>query len=140
MGKLYAVLLVSLFTVSAGAESLRVSIGNIESATGSIVLAVFDKPDHWLDTKAKESPFREATYVVESTDDATIVIDIPAGRYAISVFHDLNDNKKLDTNFIGYPKEPFGFSAPMGRFGPPKFEVASIKVGAQDNKIIIELN
>ena len=43
--------------------------------------------------------------------------------------HDENDNKKLDTNLIGIPKEGFGYSKDaMGRFGPPKFDDAVLTV------------
>ena len=42
---------------------------------------------------------------------------------------DLNKNKKLDTNFLGIPKEPYGFSnEKKGRFGPPKFKEVSFKL------------
>ena len=47
---------------------------------------------------------------------------VPPGTYAISVFHDANENGKLDSNFAGIPKEGFGFSNnAMGMFGPPSF-------------------
>ena len=49
--------------------------------------------------------------------------------YAFTFFHDLNKNKKLDTNFLGIPKEPYGFSnEKKGRFGPPKFKEVSFKL------------
>lgn len=45
------------------------------------------------------------------------------GRYALRVFQDLNGNGKLDTGWMGIPKEPYGFSNnAMGRFGPPAVE------------------
>jgi len=48
--------------------------------------------------------------------------NIPPGEYAISIFHDENDNGKLDTNFIGIPKEPYGFSNnPVIKLRPPTF-------------------
>ena len=55
---------------------------------------------------------------------------VPFGTYALKVFHDENDNGKLDTNFVGMPKEAFGFSNDaMGRFGPPDFDAASFELG-----------
>ncbi|MEO8590991.1 MAG: DUF2141 domain-containing protein [Flavobacteriales bacterium] len=59
--------------------------------------------------------------------------DLTVGRYAIKAFHDVNDNGKLDTNWIGIPSEPYGFSNDaMGTFGPPSFEQAGfvVKTGA----------
>jgi len=35
---------------------------------------------------------------------------IPPGTYAIACYHDENDNGKLDTNFLGIPKEGTGAS------------------------------
>jgi len=51
--------------------------------------------------------------------------DLPYGEYAIKVFHDKNDNQKLDKNLLGIPKEAYGFSNnARGTFGPPAFEKA----------------
>ncbi|MCX2763828.1 DUF2141 domain-containing protein [Aquimarina muelleri] len=36
--------------------------------------------------------------------------DFPYGEYAISCFYDANNNKKMDTNFLGIPKEKVGAS------------------------------
>jgi uncharacterized protein (DUF2141 family) len=55
---------------------------------------------------------------------------VPAGRYALSVVHDENANRKLDT-FAGIPTEGFGFSRnPVVRFGPPRFDKVSIELAA----------
>lgn len=45
------------------------------------------------------------------------------GAYAITIYHDANENGKLDTNFIGLPKERYGFSNnPSTMFGPPSYK------------------
>ena len=36
--------------------------------------------------------------------------DIPPGTYAVKLHIDENENGKLDTNFIGIPKEQYGIS------------------------------
>jgi uncharacterized protein (DUF2141 family) len=63
---------------------------------------------------------------------AVVMLDnVAPGRYALSFIHDENDNKKLDTNWIGIPKEGFGYSKDaMGKFGPPKFDDALLDVPA----------
>ena len=141
------IFILPVFPVTAEAElaeatgELHITISNIETARGTLQVAVYNKGDDWLDSKAGNPPFISATKIVSSTDNATVVIEnMPAGNYAISIFHDLNENKKLDTNFIGFPKEPFGFSAPMSRFGPPKYKDASISVKQGVNPIEIALN
>jgi len=62
--------------------------------------------------------------------------DVAPGTYAIKAFHDVDANGKLDTNFMGIPKEPYGFSNDaMGTFGPPTFQQASFAVGASSTKV-----
>jgi len=36
--------------------------------------------------------------------------NVPAGTYAIFLFHDTNSNNKMDKNFMGIPKEGYGAS------------------------------
>ena len=54
--------------------------------------------------------------------------EIPTGTYAIGVYVDENENEKLDTNFLGIPKEQYGFSNNSKAFGIPKFEAASFLI------------
>lgn len=50
---------------------------------------------------------------------------VPAGWYGIAVFQDVDGNKQLSTNLIGYPREPFGFSNDARpKLGPPSFSEA----------------
>ena len=54
---------------------------------------------------------------------------LPHGEYAIAVFVDLNGNGKMDKNFLGIPKEQYGFSNNvMGKMAAPSFEQAKIEV------------
>jgi uncharacterized protein (DUF2141 family) len=36
--------------------------------------------------------------------------DLSSGKYAVKVFHDENNNGKMDTGMFGIPKEKYGFS------------------------------
>ena len=54
--------------------------------------------------------------------------EIPPGTYAIGVYIDENENKKLDRNFFGIPKEQQEFSNHARAFGIPKFEEASFVI------------
>lgn len=56
--------------------------------------------------------------------------NVVPGAYAISVFHDENENGKLDTNFLGIPNEGVGSSNDAkGFMGPPSFDKAMFQVG-----------
>ena len=57
--------------------------------------------------------------------------DIPDGSYAISVYHDENDNNEFDRLFGMIPKEDYGNSNNVPpRFGPPKWEDARFDIKA----------
>lgn len=138
---LLAVLSLASFFSRADSPQLEITISNISEAKGTLLIAVYDNADFWLSTKEDKPPVADASYEVASTDDALVLInDLPAGIYAVSVFHDLNGDQELDTNFIGFPKEPFGFSAPMGKFGPPNFEKASFELDRGIQKIQIKMS
>ena len=67
--------------------------------------------------------------------------DLTAGKYAVSVMQDNNSNKKVDTNILGIPKEPWGVSNNVRpSFRPPKFIEAAFTI--QDdgvNNIQVEI-
>lgn len=57
--------------------------------------------------------------------------NVRAGRYAVALLHDENDNGKADRAAMMIPKEGFGFSRDAKvRFGPPKFAEAAFDVAA----------
>jgi uncharacterized protein (DUF2141 family) len=66
--------------------------------------------------------------------------DLPAGEYAVKVFHDINSDSELNTSWIGWPKEPYGFSndAPVN-MGPPPYRLAAFRVKDGPNSIRIAL-
>lgn len=62
--------------------------------------------------------------------------NLPAGTYAVSTFHDKNNNSQLDTGLFGAPKEKYGFSNNASKpFAPPDFAEAAftLKGNAQIN-------
>ena len=91
-----------------------------------------------LYTSAENFPETEKSYngrIIKVTGEKAVAVfqDIPAGTYAIAVFHDTNSNSKLDTNFFGIPKgaiyEGYAFSNNVfGTFGPPDFEEVTFKL------------
>jgi uncharacterized protein (DUF2141 family) len=58
------------------------------------------------------------------SQQASIVFDqLPQGSYAIALFHDENNNARMDKNFLGIPKEGYGASKNKLPFAAaPKFE------------------
>jgi uncharacterized protein (DUF2141 family) len=66
--------------------------------------------------------------------------DVPFGTYALAVYQDVNNNKKLDVNLFGYPTEPFGFSNNIRpKFKAPSFEACKFEYNSNKNTIRIKL-
>lgn len=101
-------------------EQLSITISNIYPVKGDIYIAIYDNDDDYMDLE--KVAFRNIT-PIEAEVQTIIINDIPAGEYAVSVFQDIDENGELNTNAIGIPGEPYGFSNDArGRFGPPKFK------------------
>jgi uncharacterized protein (DUF2141 family) len=65
--------------------------------------------------------------------------DVKPATYAVSIFQDENDNGKLDTNFLGIPKEGWGFSNNPHVMRKATFEEAKFPVEQTDVAITIHL-
>ncbi|MEJ2205831.1 MAG: DUF2141 domain-containing protein [Gemmatimonadota bacterium] len=114
------------------AVMLTVTIRGAEMGEGLMRIAIFDDPDRFTETPS-------ASGVVPVNGGEVIwQVEVLPGRYAIAVIHDRDRNGELNRNFIGMPREPYGFSNDArGRTGPPSFEDASFHVG--DGPLEIEL-
>lgn len=116
-----------LYSFSGSAQhTLTIEAEGIGSSEGFIAVGVYNTKDTFL----KEGKTFTGTFEPskEGTTEITIT-DLPKGIYAVSIFHDKNGNKVLDTNFIGIPKEPVAFyKGKMKTFGPPGFEECSFVV------------
>lgn len=108
-------------TTAAWAQhELTLNIGNISSTDGDILVAIYDDPSNFLDF---EAVFKTGATKAVKGSTSMVMENIPAGTYAIAIFHDVNENTELDTNWLGIPKEDVAFSkGSMKTFGPPNFE------------------
>jgi uncharacterized protein (DUF2141 family) len=92
----------------AYADTLLVTVNGVKTGGGNLRFAVFDE--------AHRDEFSDGEYLLgvavpATSEEMTVEISIDeSGEYAIAVFQDLNENEKLDKNFVGIPKEPYGFS------------------------------
>jgi len=100
---------------------------------GKLYVAVYSTKENFL----KEA--LTGTIVEVKNGKATAIFkDLKPGEYAVSSFYDKNDNGKLDTNFLGIPKEPTAMSNnAKGSFGPPKFKDAKFIFSSKNNMIKI---
>ncbi len=138
---LVAISFVALATAAVAAEtSVRVVVSNVVKQDGLLLAGVYSSPKSWL---SADTVARKDVPVAGSVQNGTVTFEmlLPPGSYALSVLQDLNGNRKLDTNFIGIPKEPSGSSNDAkATFSAPKFRDAVFEVGDQPVELRIRLN
>ena len=129
-------LLLTSFKIPSAKGTIIVKINNCRSDNGLILIALYNSEQAYMN----ESKAIEKKIISIKDQKATIKFEnIPYGQYAFVFFHDENKNTKLDKNFMGIPKEGYGFSnAANGTFGPPsfsksKFELKQAELTAEVN-------
>ena len=136
MRKLILVLLLISFLPVTAQETFSVTVNfkGMKSDKGDLYIALYDKDGDFLKKAIK------GEIVTVKEGKATVEFSgLPSGEYAISCFHDKNDNKKMDTNFFGIPKEPIGISNDAtGFMGPPKYKDAKFMVD-KDLSLVINV-
>jgi uncharacterized protein (DUF2141 family) len=106
-----------------GANVIHVTVVSLRNDNGQARCALFSSAEGFPGD-ADKATARTSVAIKGGTASCDFA-DAAPGTYAISVFHDENSNGKLDTNFIGMPKEGVGASNDAkGMFGPPKFDAA----------------
>ncbi len=103
---------------------LTIEITGLRNDEGFVLLSMFCSEDGFP-THAEKS-CRKGKEKSAAGKARFVYKNLGAGTYAVAVLHDENGNMKMDTKFLGLPKEGYGFSQnPKLRFGPPSFESAS---------------
>ncbi|RKH64452.1 DUF2141 domain-containing protein [Corallococcus aberystwythensis] len=116
-----------LLAANAHAATLTLDIQGLTKKTGHVLIAVHADAASFND---KGKPMAVRTVEVKDAKVTVTIPDLAPGTYAVSLFHDANDNNKLDTNFIGIPKEGYGFSNNVGARGKPSFDEAKFTLAA----------
>lgn len=120
---------------SAAAADLAVTIENVGGAGGNVRVGLFANGQTF-----PGNPDRGETVPAAPGGVTVVFRDLQPGNYAVSAFHDLNANNKLDTGLFGRPAEPLGFSRDArARMGPPSFDDAAFAVDGAAAKIAVRL-
>jgi uncharacterized protein (DUF2141 family) len=116
-------------------EGIRVEVTGVRSDKGDVRCGLYDAAARF----PKEPPFKVAA-AIEGKSAVCVFAGRPAGAYAVAVFHDENGNAKLDTNFVGAPKEGVGFSnGAKPKLGPPAFEAAKFTHDGKSTRVPVQL-
>lgn len=109
--------------------TLYIHLDGLRNSKGNVATIIFATSDGWPENASKA--FRAGVAAIPAGQRQTTVAweNVPAGEYGVAAIHDENRNNKLDRNFLGIPKEGFGFANnPRVLMGPAPFEQSLVHV------------
>ena len=118
--------------------TLHVMVADFENADGAAGVAVWNGAQGF----PEEIEHALATTYTEITDGmaAADFGPFPPGVYAVTVYHDKNDNQRFDKNWLGMPRESWGVSNNVRpRLRAPRFDEARLDLPAGAHTIEIQV-
>lgn len=128
--------IILIYSCLSGAD-VTVEVQNLKNTIGKVSIGLYDKLDNFpiISKEYKGVHLNSDSHTLSYTFKK-----IPNGIYAVSVFHDENSNSKLDKNFLGIPKEGYGFSNnAKATLSVPSFDDAKFKVSTQTTHLKIKM-
>ncbi|MDF2158299.1 DUF2141 domain-containing protein [Algoriphagus sp. CAU 1675] len=118
---------------------IELQISNTRSNRGIIRVLIFRDSDGFPEERSKA--FQALSLPVLDLKKKHSINELPPGKYALSIFHDEDENGEMRKNSLGYPLEKYGFSNnPKVLFSIPSFEKCAVQVGKGETKLLkIEL-
>jgi uncharacterized protein (DUF2141 family) len=132
------ILTMAITSTAHASSSATLTVNTVEDSTrkGVVRIALW----HGEAGFPKGQPFRVASAAMTDGKAAAVFHDLEPGDYAVSAFYDKNNDGKLDTNMVGKPTEPYGFSNDArGTFGPPKYQEARFTLTSTGQTITVHL-
>lgn len=116
--------------------TVEVEVVGIKKLEGNLRIGVYSTSNEF----ASKKDIYDFRIVPVERNSLKVNIEIPVrGKFAIAMLHDINENEEMDFNWVGYPKEPYGFSNNPGIwYRVPTFDECAFEV-AQDMKLKVEL-
>lgn len=136
MKYLYIICFVLLSKIVFCQYSLEIVVTNIDALKGQIVVGIFNNENSFLEIGEE---FKTVVTKIDSITEKIKINSLQAGKYAISLYHDENSDKVCNLNFMGIPKEGYGFSNNYEpTFFKPNFKDCEINL-QNDKTITIKL-
>ncbi len=126
-------ILIQFLIINISADELIIKISG-QTKAGILNLGIYNNAEAYDQSvkgeeRSERGLFSGIDSYIELKESHEFVINLPEGIYAIALFIDANENFKIDKNFLGIPKEQYGFSNnAMGKLSGPSFEQAEFQV------------
>lgn len=104
----FLILTLCLISSTIFSQTIILEVSNLKSNKGQIIVAIFQDDPTFQD----EIPKYDKRFLKNTVKNGKMYIKfkLPPGVYGFTLIDDENHNGDIDYNFIGLPKEGFGFS------------------------------
>lgn len=123
---------ITLSSAQNKGQTISITVNNAVNNNGKVIFSL-----HNEDTFMKTQSIQSAESIIENGKVKVTFESVQSGTYAIMVLHDENDNKRMDFELNGMPKENYGMSNNPVSFGPPQFTDAKFEVADEDLDLLI---
>jgi len=123
--------------LNGAAAEIVVRVSGVTAANGEIGCALFERDKGF----PMDNASARARWQAAAAEGVTCrFADVVPGRYAVSVVHDLNGNRRVDTNLIGLPTEAWGVSNGVRpTLRAPRFDEAAFVVKDNDGETVLDV-
>jgi uncharacterized protein (DUF2141 family) len=126
-----------VFSQSTG--KLIVDISGFPSSDGFAMVALTNSDESYKG--GEDAAVAKTKTMVVGQKAQVIFTNLPYGWYGISLYHDENNNGKMDKNMMGIPKEAYGFSNnAKGFFGKPDYKDVKFELNSAEKQIVIKMD
>jgi uncharacterized protein (DUF2141 family) len=101
------VICLAFSSITFGQSKVIANRGSFKNNKGVCRVCLFNNAASF---SGKGAPVQCLTIDIKDKSAQAVFLDMPPGIYAVSFFHDANNNNSFDTNFLGIPKEGYGAS------------------------------
>jgi uncharacterized protein (DUF2141 family) len=115
------------FSQETKGQNITVTIDNVPSNEGKVLISL-----HTSETFMKGKGIQNLECEIKDGNVTFTFKNVANGTYAIMTLHDANDNKQMDFEANGMPKESYGMSNNEMTFGQPNFADANFDVKDED--------
>ena len=132
-----ALSLAAAAVMTSQAADLLVRVGGLAEPLGQVGCTLFAGPAGF---PMDSSPARVIWQPADAKGVSCRFNDLPEGRYAVSIGHDVNGNRKVDTNLFGIPTEQWGVSNNVRpSLRAPRFDEAAFRVAADAKELTLDI-
>ena len=121
----------------AGTVPLTLIVHNLASTTAPVIVGVYGTKNKFPDPKdqLKEYKFKPKGKVLTAK-----ITNLKFGTYALALYQDVDNNGKINKNFIGVPTEPYAFSRNYKpKVKAPDFDDCKFDYSAKSNKLSLTM-